>query len=394
MTDQQGVRWPRETTGQLQALAGYPTAVCVVTGLDEEGRPHAFITSQFMAVSAQPPVIAMVPPAGSATWAQIAVTGRFCVNVLAADQEAMARRLVDASVDELHSVMTRPEQPDALPVLAGAVASFDCAVHDVTVVADREIVVGSVLRLGAIDAVPLVAARGGYGRFAAVSLVARDEDLLQPLNLVDSARAEMEAAAAELTGRVVAQTVIDQQIVFVASAGSLPDNRSKIAMTIGSRVPAIPPLASLFMAWEPPAVVETWLERVTSDARRAQARIRLAQVRERGYSAYVADEVSANVLRELGDLRFPASFEELTHEQIVKIENITVDPLDFGPEQVTEVEWLAVPIFGKDHRVSLVLGLEGLATPSGWAEFERRLARLEQAASNNMAITGGQVAIL
>jgi flavin reductase (DIM6/NTAB) family NADH-FMN oxidoreductase RutF len=393
MTDQEGVRWPRETSGQLQALAGYPTGVCVITGLDAEGRPHAFITSQFMAVSAQPPMIAMVPPAKSATWEQIAATGRFCVNVLAADQEAMARRLVDASADEIHSLMTGPEQPGP-PLLAGAVASFDCAVHNVTVVADREIVVGRVLRLGAIDAVPLVSARGGYGRFAAVSLVTRDEDLLQPLNLVDSARAEMEAAAAELGGRVVAQTVIDQQIVFVASAGSLPDNRSKIAMTIGSRVPAIPPLAALCMAWEPPAVVETWLERTTSDERRAEARIRLAQVRDRGYSAYVADEVSANVLRELGDLRFPSSFEELTHEQIVKIENITVDPLDFGPEQVTKVEWLAVPIFGKDHRVSLVLGLEGLATPSGWAEFERRLARLEQAASSIMSITGGQVAIL
>jgi flavin reductase (DIM6/NTAB) family NADH-FMN oxidoreductase RutF len=394
MTDQQGLRGPRKTSGQLQALAGYPTGVCVITGLDAEGRPHAFVSSQFMTVSAQPPMIAMVPPAGSAAWAKIAGTGRFCVNVLAADQEAMARQLVDASSDEIDSVMTRPEQPEAPPVLAGAVASFDCAVHNVTAVADREIVVGSVLRIGAIDAVPLVAARGGYGRFAAVSLVARDGDLLGPLNLVDSARAEIEAAAAELGGRVVAQTVIDQQIVFIASAGSLPDNRSKIAMTIGSRVPAIPPLASLFMAWEPPAVVERWLERVTSDERRAQARVRLAQVRERGYSAYVADEVSANVLRELADLRFPASFEELTQEQIVKIENITVDPVGFGPQHVTEVEWLAVPIFGKDHRVSLVLGLEGLATPSGWAEFERRLARLEQAASNIMTITGGQVALL
>jgi flavin reductase (DIM6/NTAB) family NADH-FMN oxidoreductase RutF/DNA-binding IclR family transcriptional regulator len=392
MTDQQGVRWPRETPGQLQAFAGYPTAVCVITGLDAEDRPRAFLTSQFMTVSAHPPMIAMVPPAGSADWRQIATSGRFCVNVLAADQEAMARRLADASTDEVQRLMTRPEQPGP-PVLAGAVASFDCVVHDVTVLAEREIVVGRVLRLGAIDAVPLVAAGGGYGRFAAVSLVTRDEDLLQPLNLVDSARAEMEAAAAELGGRVVAQTVIDKHIVFVASAGSLPDNRSKIAMTIGSRVPAVPPLAALCMAWEPPAVVESWLARATSDERRAQARIRLAQVRDRGYSAYVADEASAGVLRELGDLRFPTSFEELTSEQVAKMESITVDPMDFGPHRVTEVEWLAVPIFGRDHRVSLVLGLEGLAKPSGWAEFERRLARLEQTASNIMTITGGQVAI-
>jgi flavin reductase (DIM6/NTAB) family NADH-FMN oxidoreductase RutF len=386
------MRWPRETSGQLQALAGYPTGVCVITGLDAEDRPHAFITSQFMAVSAQPPMIAMVPPTDSAAWAQIAASGRFCVNVLAADQEAMARRLVDASTDQIDSVMTRPKEPGP-PTLAGAVASFDCVVHSVTVVAEREIVVGRVLRLDAIDAVPLVAARGGYGRFAAVSLVTRDEDLLQPLNLVDSARAEMEAAAAELGGRVVAQTVVDHQIVFIASAGSLPDNRSKIAMTIGSRIPAVPPLAALCMAWEPPAVVETWLARATSDARREEARIRLAQVRERGYSASVEDDASASILRELGDLRFPTSFEDLTFEQVVKLESITVDPVDFGPQRVTEVEWLAVPIFGKDHRVSLVLGLEGLAMPSGWAEFERRLARLEQAASNIMTITGGQVAI-
>jgi DNA-binding IclR family transcriptional regulator len=204
----------------------------------------------------------------------------------------------------------------------------------------------------------------------------------------------MEAAAADLGGRVVAQTVVDRQIVFIASAGSLPDNRGKIAMTIGSRVPAIPPLASLFMAWEPQGVVEEWLKAVTSDERREQARTRLADVRERGYSAYVADETSADLLREMGDLRFPASIDELNHDQIVAIENLTVDPLGFGSEHVTQIEWLAVPVFSRDHRVCLVLGLEGLPRPSGWTDFERRLARLEQAASNIMTVTGGQVAIL
>lgn len=394
--DGHSMKRPTSTSALHQALASFPTGVCVVTGLDTEGRPHAFVTSQFMSASQDTPLIAMVPPTGSAAWDVISATGRFCVNVLAADQEPVSRRLASASPSELLRLLSpRGEvgETDAPPVLDGAVAHIGCSIHQVLDVGDRHMVVGDVLWVGLGETVPLVACRGGYGRFAATSLVASGgQDLLEPLGVIDSARAEMEAAAVELGGRVVAQTLVDGQIVFLASAGSLPGHSSAPAMLIGSRLPAVAPVASLFMAWETQDVVEPWLRRLTSDVRRTEARTRLVQVRERGYSVGLGDRRGSRLFQELVELGFP-TFDQLSREQVMAIEDIAVDPLDFGADQVTEVEWLAVPVFGSDRRVCLVLGLEGVPAPSGWAEFERRLARLEQAASNTMTNTGGKVAV-
>ncbi|UGS33875.1 FMN reductase (NADH) RutF [Capillimicrobium parvum] len=395
MTQEMGFGVVADGGGLRRALGGYPTGVCVVTGIAEDGLPHGLVTSRFIPVSIDPPLVAFVPPKDSPAWVEIAARRTFCVNVLSAQQEHLSRQFAVDAPHQFATVQWHPSSGGA-PVIDGVVAWMECALDRVDDTGDHQLVVGRVRAVGENDGVPLVSCRGGFGRFAALSLAARGADLMNPLNLVDRARAEMESAAEELGGRVVAQTLVDNEVVFIASAGNLPDLRSTVAMTIGSRIPAIPPLASLFMAWEDPDLVEIWLGFVAGEEARQSARLRLEQVRARGYSVYLADPANPRneqLLRMMAEQRLPARAEELSRDQLELIENLTVDVLDFSPRRVQEVDWLAVPVFGPDGRVSFVLGLEGLPFPTGWQDFERRLARLEQAASNVTYAIGGQVPV-
>lgn len=143
-------------------LGAYPTGVCVVTALAETGERFGLVVGSFTSISLDPPLVGFFPDKRSGTWPRIAETGRFCVNVLGADQLSLCRRFA-ARAEDKFAELAHGLSPAGLPVLDNAIAWIDCTIERVTEVGDHWLVVGAVEALGKEgEGNPLLFFRGQY----------------------------------------------------------------------------------------------------------------------------------------------------------------------------------------------------------------------------------------
>lgn len=148
-------------------LGCYPTGVCVITALGEHGRRHGLVVGSFTSVSLEPPLVGFFPGKQSSTWRAIEAAGRFCVNVLGADQLETCRRFALKGDDKFDGLICGTS-PSGQPLLDDAVAWIDCAIERIIEVGDHWFVTGAVEALGAADrGNPLLFYRGGYHDMAA-----------------------------------------------------------------------------------------------------------------------------------------------------------------------------------------------------------------------------------
>lgn len=154
-----GAIGPRE----FRAVLGcYPTGVCVITARDGEGRRHGLVVGSFTSVSLDPPLVGFFPGKQSSTWRAIETAGRFCVNVLGADQLETCRRFALKGEDRFDGLLCGTS-PSGQPILDSAVAWIDCSIDRVIEVGDHWFVVGAVEALEADECgKPLLFYRGGY----------------------------------------------------------------------------------------------------------------------------------------------------------------------------------------------------------------------------------------
>jgi 3-hydroxy-9,10-secoandrosta-1,3,5(10)-triene-9,17-dione monooxygenase reductase component len=144
-----------------QVLGHFCTGVTVITGA-ENGRPAGFACQAFAALSLDPPLVLFCPSRSSATWPAIARAGHFCVNVLAAGQQDIARRFGTSGADKF-AQLAYSLSPSGAPILAGALTWAECAVTAVHEAGDHYVVVGSVTELGPLAPdLPLLFYRGRY----------------------------------------------------------------------------------------------------------------------------------------------------------------------------------------------------------------------------------------
>lgn len=136
----------------------------IVTGVAGD-QPIGLAVSSFTSVSLDPPLVAFCVTRASSSWPRLRESGAFCVNILADDQEALARVFAAHGVDRFQGVGWRPAPSGAL-ILAGALAWIDCTIEAEHPAGDHFIVVGRVRDMDpAHEGRPLVFYRGGYGRF-------------------------------------------------------------------------------------------------------------------------------------------------------------------------------------------------------------------------------------
>jgi 3-hydroxy-9,10-secoandrosta-1,3,5(10)-triene-9,17-dione monooxygenase reductase component len=151
-----------------RVLGHFCTGVTVITGSDG-GRPAGFACQAFAALSLTPPLVLFCPSTSSRTWPAIAGSGTFCVNVLAAGQQEIARRFGVSGPDKFAGLSWSPARSGA-PVLAGALTWVDCAVEAVHAAGDHYLVVGRVTELGPTQpGRPLLFYRGRYAAIDAGS---------------------------------------------------------------------------------------------------------------------------------------------------------------------------------------------------------------------------------
>lgn len=149
-----------------QVLGSYPTGVCVISALDADDQPVGMVVGTFTSVSLDPPLVGFLPDRKSTSWPKIAAAGRFCVNVLAADQRDIARQIAGRGEQKFIGVEFTISD-HRLPVIAGAVGRVECTIHSITEAGDHLFVLGNVLHLEASSTGgPMLFHRGKYGGFS------------------------------------------------------------------------------------------------------------------------------------------------------------------------------------------------------------------------------------
>ncbi len=129
---------------QFRAVLGHvPTSVVVVTGVDKTGKPFGITIGSFVSVSLEPALVGFLPGTKSHSWASIAESGNFCVNVLGAQHEEFCWRFAKEGDDKFEGVEWTPSALGS-PVLPGAIATIDCSIDSQTIVGDHFFVVGAV----------------------------------------------------------------------------------------------------------------------------------------------------------------------------------------------------------------------------------------------------------
>jgi flavin reductase (DIM6/NTAB) family NADH-FMN oxidoreductase RutF len=145
--------------------AQFPSGVAIVITI-AAGEPHATTASSFVAVSAEPPLVAVFFAAGARMGGFLQASRRFTINVIGVADHALARRFArpdrPTGWSGLGGVELTRRDPDP-PVLAQAAAWLDCAVRDVLPLGDHVCFVGEPLAMGRDpEARPLLYYRGRF----------------------------------------------------------------------------------------------------------------------------------------------------------------------------------------------------------------------------------------
>ncbi|MFC9997887.1 flavin reductase family protein [Nocardia sp. NPDC127526] len=146
-------------------LGRFASGVTVITALDR-GEPVGFACQSFASLSIEPPLVSFFPARTSTTWPRIRHAGEFCVNILADHQTDICRRLGRPGPDKFAGIDWTASE-NGSPLLTGALASIDCALHDEVDGGDHTIVIARVTGLNEhSEANPLLFYRAAFGRLA------------------------------------------------------------------------------------------------------------------------------------------------------------------------------------------------------------------------------------
>ena len=128
------------------------------------------VVGSFTSVSLDPPLVAFFPDKSSSSWPRIERAGRFCVNVLASDQQDLCARFAAKGIDKFDGLAHRMSA-NGSPVLDDVVAWIDCNLHAVYEAGDHYIALGEVVELETVRAErPLLFFQGKYGEFVGPAL--------------------------------------------------------------------------------------------------------------------------------------------------------------------------------------------------------------------------------
>ncbi len=368
---------PHDPVHFRRVLGHYPTGVSLVTALDDEGAPVGMVVGSFTSVSMDPALVAYFAMVTSRSYAQIRSSGRFCVNVLAADQEPLSRSFASRGPDKFAGLSWHAA-PSGSPILDDAVAWIDCETEVVHSAGDHDIVIGRVIDLDVAAPRPsLLFFRGGYGSFSPHSLMLRDARFATQLQLLDKARPLMEAVAARTGTQVVAAHCDGTEMTLLASAGTATDPRIT-QVAIGQRLPVKPPIGIWWMAFADDADVIAYLADLQPDIR-DRCREVLTQIRQRGFAL---GPFSAR--RQMLDLLERDTYTPRANPgSSVALSPIRFDPEDYNPARIAPDARVSdgpdatlwAPSFAPDGKPSLGFALAGL--PTGTALLSHADALLE-----------------
>ena len=152
-----------------RALGHFASGVTVVTTWDANGQPTGLTASAVSSVSLDPPLVLVCVSQNANCYPAFRAGGRFAVNVLASDQEAIARRFASSSLTPAQKFegVGYHAGPFGTPVLKDALAEFECSIVHAYPGGDHTIFVGQIEATesrGDVGREPLLYYRGRFNR--------------------------------------------------------------------------------------------------------------------------------------------------------------------------------------------------------------------------------------
>ena len=145
-----------------RALGMFATGVTIVTARDATGVRVGLTANSFNSVSLAPPLVLWSLSQRAASMPAFAAGSHYAINILAADQRALAERFASKVPDRFAGVAFREGSAGA-PILEGAAAVFECFNRSRYEEGDHVIFVGEVERCEHRDgAQPLIFHGGRY----------------------------------------------------------------------------------------------------------------------------------------------------------------------------------------------------------------------------------------
>jgi flavin reductase (DIM6/NTAB) family NADH-FMN oxidoreductase RutF len=367
-----------------QVLGHYPTGVVVITATLPDGEPMGMTVGSFSSVSLDPMLVSFMPTTASKSFAALRTAKGFCVNVLAADQEPLARRFARSGPDRFEDVQWSVAENGA-PVLAGTVASIHCSFDSVVEAGDHYIALGAVEALEIHRPVsPLLFFQSGYGKFSVLDIDDRlPNEMIESSRLAELFRADMQTVADAIGAECSALALVgfDLTVVATAVAGGLTPLGN-----LGSRLPYMPPLGELYAALDTPDSAERWLGRAAAleDADvMARYRRRLRLARERGWSmSFAGDYPDVELVEALrdyagGDLT-PLRLKEI--REVIRSTNRFYEQRDLVDGELYDVSSVVAPVM-RDGAIRLVLRLRQLPPQASRTQIYGWIATLTEAAA-------------
>lgn len=144
-----------------RACGRFATGVSIATVLDSQSAPHGLTVSSFTSVSLDPPLILICLGHAVTCIDAFRTASHFGINVLTAAQREISERFARKGFDRFTGTAWFPGET-GVPLLPGALAHMECAVHERFPAGDHDILVGRMVREYVTEGDPLLYFASSY----------------------------------------------------------------------------------------------------------------------------------------------------------------------------------------------------------------------------------------
>lgn len=156
-----------------KALGSFPTGICLVTTVAEDGKREGMTINSFASVSLTPPLVLWSIRDDARSSDAFLTTKIFVISVLAASQAELAMHFAKPAPDKFQSCEEAFEPGiKGCPRLKQSVATYECSVYSRHQEGDHTILLGRVLDFSVSDHAPLMFHAGKMGSIAELATVA------------------------------------------------------------------------------------------------------------------------------------------------------------------------------------------------------------------------------
>jgi len=151
-----------ESRALRDAFGRFATGVAVITARDDEG-PLGLTVNSFASVSLAPPLLLFSVARTCRSLERLTAADSYAVNVLGSEQKNLSSRFSGQEGDKWAPDTRAFDGAHGAPLLAGALAAFECRPFATHEAGDHVVFIGEVLRFEAEGVgEPLVYYRGAY----------------------------------------------------------------------------------------------------------------------------------------------------------------------------------------------------------------------------------------